>query len=211
MRPGPAAGSPTPRCRGATTMADKTPREGSLDAPRRHPLEWRTDAFYDDAAPAIMSWSGYSTSATAVAGASASAMRFPRCSMPLTPRTLANSKACRRRFSGRSWTTAICATCASCRSALTCPLTPGTSTFPHLMLRAKAKRFRDEGAPWRDKLLSDTDTVGSLAGIPVVAEVVNAVNATTAGTCGAGNHARRRSRCADSALPEPFCAEQARS
>jgi Fe-S oxidoreductase len=53
--------------------------------------------------------------------------------------------------------------------------------FPHLMLRAKVKAFTDGKARLRDKILSATDTVGSLAGIPVVAEVVNAVNASSFG------------------------------
>jgi Fe-S oxidoreductase len=61
------------------------------------------------------------------------------------------------------------------------PPHPWNIDFPHLMLRAKAKRFRDEGAPWRDRVLSDTDRVGSIAGIPVVSEIVNAVNASRAG------------------------------
>ena len=93
-----------------------------------------------------MSSSGFSTSVTAAAAASVSAMHFRRCSTPSTRPRAASWKACRRRYSGRSSTTATCATCASCRSALTCRRIPGTSTFPHLMLRAKAKRFRDEGA-----------------------------------------------------------------
>jgi glycerol-3-phosphate dehydrogenase subunit C len=65
-----------------------------------------------------------------------------------------------------------------------CPYVPPHEwavDFPHLMLRAKAKRFRDEGAPVRDRMLSNTDRVGSLAGIPVVAEIVNAVNRSGAG------------------------------
>src|SRR5574339_350490 len=49
------------------------------------------------------------------------------------------------------------------------------------MLRAKYKGNEDGKASLRDKILSSTDTVGSLAGIPVVAEVVNAVNASKLG------------------------------
>ena len=49
------------------------------------------------------------------------------------------------------------------------------------MLRAKAVRFRKEGASRRDRILTSTDAVGKLAGIPVVAEVVNAVNASSGG------------------------------
>ncbi|MBT8131044.1 MAG: Fe-S oxidoreductase, partial [Gammaproteobacteria bacterium] len=50
-----------------------------------------------------------------------------------------------------------------------------------LMLRAKAVRFEKEGAKTRDKLLSATDRVGQLAGIPVVNQFVNAVNSSTSG------------------------------
>jgi len=60
-----------------------------------------------------------------------------------------------------------------------CPYVPPHEwavDFPHLMLRAKAIRFRKEGASTRDKILSATDTVGSLAGIPVVSGIVNVAN-----------------------------------
>jgi Fe-S oxidoreductase len=53
--------------------------------------------------------------------------------------------------------------------------------FPHLMLRAKVKAFEDGKAKTRDKLLTSTDLVGSLAGIPVVAEAVNAFNGSKLG------------------------------
>ncbi len=59
-----------------------------------------------------------------------------------------------------------------------CPYVPPHEwnvDFPHLMLRAKATRFRENGASLRDRVLSSTDTVGRLAGIPVVAGVVNAL------------------------------------
>jgi Fe-S oxidoreductase len=49
------------------------------------------------------------------------------------------------------------------------------------MLRAKAKQFRDGKTKIRDKILSSTDAVGNLAGIPVVSQVVNAVNSTSLG------------------------------
>src|SRR5205823_4155033 len=47
--------------------------------------------------------------------------------------------------------------------------------FPHVMLRAKAIKFK-KGAKLRDRLLSSTDALGKLAAIPVVAQTVNAVN-----------------------------------
>jgi Fe-S oxidoreductase len=61
------------------------------------------------------------------------------------------------------------------------PPHPWNVDFPHLMLRAKAVKNRGGGTRWRDKVLSSTDTVGNIAGIPVVSEIVNAVNASSLG------------------------------
>jgi Fe-S oxidoreductase len=60
-----------------------------------------------------------------------------------------------------------------------CPYVPPHEwnvDFPHLMLRGKAVKHRQGKDKLRDKVLSSTDLVGSLAGIPVVAQTVNAVN-----------------------------------
>ena len=60
-----------------------------------------------------------------------------------------------------------------------CPYTPPHEwnvDFPHLMLRAKAVKYKKGDMPVRDKILTSTDRVGSLAGIPVVAGIVNAAN-----------------------------------
>ncbi len=61
------------------------------------------------------------------------------------------------------------------------PPHPWNVDFPHLMLRAKAVSARKEGLSFRNRTLAATDTVGRLAGIPVVAEIVNAVNRSAAG------------------------------
>ena len=61
------------------------------------------------------------------------------------------------------------------------PPHPWNIDFPHLMLRAKAVKNREGGTRWRDKVLSSTDLVGKIAGIPVIAEVVNAVNHSSVG------------------------------
>ncbi|PLX63424.1 heterodisulfide reductase-related iron-sulfur binding cluster [Sedimenticola selenatireducens] len=60
-----------------------------------------------------------------------------------------------------------------------CPYTPPHEwnvDFPHLMLRAKAVKYKKGDMPVRDKILTSTDRVGSLAGIQVVAGIVNAAN-----------------------------------
>ncbi len=56
------------------------------------------------------------------------------------------------------------------------PPHPWNVDFPHLMLRAKALKHSEGRTSTRDKILSATDLVGSLAGIPVIAEIVNGVN-----------------------------------
>jgi Fe-S oxidoreductase len=60
-----------------------------------------------------------------------------------------------------------------------CPYTPPHEwniDFPHLMLRAKAVKFKKDEVRRRDRILTSTDSVGKLAGIPVVVNFVNASN-----------------------------------
>ena len=61
------------------------------------------------------------------------------------------------------------------------PPHPWNLDFPHLMLRAKAIRARKGENSLRDRLLTSTDRVGSLAGIPVIAQLVNAANSSKLG------------------------------
>ncbi len=48
--------------------------------------------------------------------------------------------------------------------------------FPHLMLRAKAVNFRENGASFRDRLLTGTDAVAKAVSIPLVDVTVSALN-----------------------------------
>jgi glycerol-3-phosphate dehydrogenase subunit C len=60
-----------------------------------------------------------------------------------------------------------------------CPYVPPHEwnvDFPHLMLQAKAVKFKKRGASLRDWLLTSTDVVGNIAGIPVVSGIVNTMN-----------------------------------
>jgi Fe-S oxidoreductase len=75
-----------------------------------------------------------------------------------------------------------CYLCDICFSTK-CPYVPPHPwdvDFPHLMLRAKAVRTRRRKPTLRDRVLTSTDAVGRLAGIPVVSELVNAANANPA-------------------------------
>lgn len=62
-----------------------------------------------------------------------------------------------------------------------CPYVPPHEwnvDFPHLMLRAKAVKFKKHGASLRDKVLTSTDAVGSFLSIPIIAQTTNLVNKT---------------------------------
>ena len=64
-----------------------------------------------------------------------------------------------------------------------CPYTPPHEwnlDFPHTMLRAKAIKFKKGEVGAAEQFLASTDTHGSLAGIPIVVQAVNAVNKTKA-------------------------------
>jgi Fe-S oxidoreductase len=60
-----------------------------------------------------------------------------------------------------------------------CPYVPPHEwnvDFPHLMLRAKALGYKQGRSKLRDKIITSTDAIGKLASIPIVVNVVNAVN-----------------------------------
>src|SRR5574340_680607 len=62
-----------------------------------------------------------------------------------------------------------------------CPYTPPhpwNVDFPHLMLRAKAQKFKRGGVKAGERFLASTDVHGQFAGIPIVVQAVNAVNRT---------------------------------
>ena len=70
------------------------------------------------------------------------------------------------------------------------PPHPWNVDFPHVMLRAKAIKFK-KGIKFRDRLLSSTDAMGKLAAIPVVAQTVNALNKNSLSRTAHAGGARR--------------------
>ena len=155
-------------------------REGSLEAPTRHPVAWRDAEFYDESA--------LFTELERVFDICHGCRRcFNLCNaFPLLFDAIDESPTGELHSVDRKayWEVVDhCYLCDMCYMTK-CPYVPPhpwNVDFPHLMLRAKALRFRKGGQRTRDRLLSDTDLVGSLAGIPVVAQIVNAVNGTSAG------------------------------
>jgi glycerol-3-phosphate dehydrogenase subunit C len=155
-------------------------REGSLGAPTRHALAWQQPQFYD-------------------AGALQKELErvFDICHGCRRCFNLCNSFPTLFSLIDESKTGELdgvdkqafgqvvdqCYLCDMCYMTK-CPYVPPhpwNVDFPHLMLRAKAVKNRSGATRWRDKILSSTDVVGKIAGIPVVAEVVNAVNRSSLG------------------------------
>jgi Fe-S oxidoreductase len=150
-------------------------REGSLEAPTRHPLDWRSAAFNDEAA--------LTQELTRVFDICHGCRRcFSLCNaFPTLFDAIDNSASGELDSVDKKVYWKVVDHCYLCDMCFMtkCPYVPPhpwNVDFPHLMLRAKAVRTRREGVSLRDRVLASTDRVGMLAGIPVVAEVVNAVN-----------------------------------
>ncbi|MEQ8428309.1 MAG: heterodisulfide reductase-related iron-sulfur binding cluster [Gammaproteobacteria bacterium] len=150
-------------------------REGSLEAPTRHPIDWKSDDFYDE--PSLF------TELERV---------YDICHGCRRCVSLCNSFPVLFDLVDESETMEVdgvkkedywqvvehCYLCDLCYMTK-CPYVPPHEwnvDFPHLMLRAKAQRFKNGHVSARDKMLTSTDAVGSIAGIPVIAQTVNAVN-----------------------------------
>ena len=119
--------------------------------------------------PCSQSSSGCTTSVTAVADASISAMPFQPCSTSLmNPNPWSLDGVAKADY----WKVVDhCYLCDMCFMTK-CPYVPPHEwnvDFPHLMLRAKAVKHRRQGAGFRNRTLSSTDAVGTLAAKPVVA------------------------------------------
>ena len=155
-------------------------REGSLEAPTRHPLDWKNPDFYNeekllDEMERIFDICHGCRRCVSLCDA------YPTLfDLVDESETFEVDGVDRADY----WKVVDqCYMCDLCYQTK-CPYVPPHEwniDFPHLMLRAKAARFRDQGASRRDRMLSSTDTVGRLAGIPVVVQAVNATNGSNAG------------------------------
>jgi Fe-S oxidoreductase len=155
-------------------------REGSLEAPTRHPLNWRDPSFYDEAA--------LDKELERVFDICHGCRRcFSLCnSFPTLFDAIDAAPSSELDTVDKKvyWDVVDhCYLCDMCYMTK-CPYVPPhpwNLDFPHLMLRAKAVKAKKGEVRLRDKILSATDVVGSLAGIPVVVQAVNAVNKTETG------------------------------
>ncbi|NOQ80281.1 MAG: Fe-S oxidoreductase [Gammaproteobacteria bacterium] len=150
-------------------------KEGNLEAPTRHPIKWKEADFYNK--------ESLFTELERV---------FDHCHGCRRCVSLCNSFPTLFDLVDESETFEVdgvvkqdywkvvdeCYLCDLCYMTK-CPYTPPHEwniDFPHLMLRAKAVKYKQGDVRLRDKILTSTDVVGQLAGLPVVAQVVNSVN-----------------------------------
>src|SRR5229473_5685496 len=172
-----------------------TIREGNLEAPTRHPVAWRAPEFYEEA-----KLLGEMERVFGICHGCRRCVNlctaFPTLFdlVDASP-TLEVDGVQKSQF----WKVVDqCYLCDICYMTK-CPYVPPhpwNVDFPHVMLRAKAIKFRRGESNFRDRMLSGTDRLGKLATIPVVVQMVNKANTTPAIRWGMqkliGVHAERR-------------------
>lgn len=154
-------------------------REGNLEAPTRHPLDWKSPDFYNEEKlneelERVFDICHGCRRCLSLCNA------FPVL-FDLVDETEEGEVegVAKRDFWKVVDQCYLCDVCYMTKCPYVAPH-PWNLDFPHLMLRAKAVKHKKGETTLRDKLLSSTDTLGKFAGIPIVTATVNAVNKTGA-------------------------------
>ncbi len=158
---------------------DITPREGNLQAPTRHPLDWQASAFWAlDSLHAELErvYDICHGCRRCVSLCDAFPVLFDLVDESPTLEVDGVAKGDYQKVVDQCY---LCDLCYMTKCPYV-PPHPWNVDFPHLMLRAKAVHFRAEGASFRDRMLTSTDRVGKLATIPLVDITVNALNHNSA-------------------------------
>lgn len=153
------------------------PREGSLEAPTRHPVPWREASFYDEA-DCQREMARVFDICHGCRRCVSLCQSFPT----LFDLVDATDDGELHGVDPKNFAKVVdqCYLCDLCYMTK-CPYVPPHEwglDFPHLMLRAKAIKFSKGEVGRGERLLASTDTHGQFAGIPVVVQAVNAVNRT---------------------------------
>jgi Fe-S oxidoreductase len=152
-----------------------TVREGSLEAPTRHPIDWKSPDFYVEEKLNAELHRVYDIChgcRRCVSLCTAFPTLFDLVDESKTGEVDGVGIADFGKVVDQCY---LCDLCYMTK----CPYVPPHQwnvDFPHLMLRAKAVKFKKGEVRMRDRLLSSTDAIGKLAAIPVVAQTVNALN-----------------------------------
>jgi glycerol-3-phosphate dehydrogenase subunit C len=153
-------------------------REGSLEAPVRHAINWRDPAYYDQAALEHELHRVFDI-CHGCRRCFSLCQSFPTLFDAIDAAPTMELDSVDKAVYGK--VVEHCYLCDMCYMTK-CPYVPPhpwNVDFPHLMLRAKAVAASTGKLKLRERMLSATDTVGRIAGIPVVAELVNAANRST--------------------------------
>ena len=148
--------------------------EGSLEAPTRHPLDWKSPEFWDQA-KAEKELERIFDICHGCRRCVSLCTTFPTLFdlVDASP-TLEIDGVKKEDYAKVVDQCYLCDLCYMTKCPYV-PPHPWNVDFPHVMLRAKAIKF-EKDVKLRDRLLSSTDAMGKLAAIPVVAQTVNAVN-----------------------------------
>src|SRR6188508_119864 len=149
-------------------------REGSLEAPTRHPLAWKSPEFWDQA-KAEKELERVFDICHGCRRCVSLCTTFPTLFDLVDASPTMEVDGVKKEDYAR--VVDQCYLCDLCYMTK-CPYVPPhpwNVDFPHVMLRAKALKF-EKGIRFRDRLLSSTDAIGKLAAIPVVAQTANVVN-----------------------------------
>jgi Fe-S oxidoreductase len=154
-----------------------TTREGSLEAPTRHPIDWKSPQYLDE--PGILAEMERVFDICHGCRRCVSLCNtFPRLFDLIDEGPSGELDGVPKE---KFWdVTDQCYLCDLCYM-VKCPYVPPhpwNVDFPHLMLRAKAYQFTHGKMkhPVRDRMLSSTDRNGKLATIPIVVQAVNAAS-----------------------------------
>jgi len=152
-------------------------REGNLEAPTRHPLDWKNPAFYDEQ-QCLHEMERIFDICHGCRRCVSLCQSFPTLfDLVDEGKTGELDGVGKQDF----WKVVDqCYLCDLCYMTK-CPYVPPhvwNLDFPHTMLRAKAIKFRKGEVGAGERLLASTDVHGQFAGIPVVVQAVNAVNKT---------------------------------
>jgi glycerol-3-phosphate dehydrogenase subunit C len=150
-------------------------REGNLEAPTRHPLDWLSEDFYNEDSLNNELERVYDICHGCRRCVSLCASFPTLFDLVDESDTMEVDGVDKKDFMKVVDQCYLCDLCYMTK----CPYTPPHEwnlDFPHLMLRAKAVKYKKGEVLARDKFLSNTDGLGMFAGIPIVTQAVNAVN-----------------------------------
>ena len=148
-------------------------REGNLEAPKRQPIAWRSESFYDKT-----DLDGELERVFDICHGCRRCVNLCQAFPTLfdlvdESETLEVDGVAKEDYAKVVDQCFLCDLCAETKCPYL-PPHPWAVDFPHLMLRAKAQRHKAKQSKWRDRLITSTDPVFDLLSLPGVAPIANA-------------------------------------